>query len=151
MLLALEKILIPATQHPVSEEHSHDLCITVVFTSVAGTLAALKQAGALANSLGARMTLLVAQTVPYPLPLESPPVLLEFSEKRFRVIAAESPVETTLKIYLCRDRLDTILSVLKPGSIIVVGGRKRWWPTRDELLARSLRRAGYEAVFTETE
>jgi hypothetical protein len=154
MTLAIEKILVPATGHPtrpIGEEADQNLDIAVVFTSVASTLAALKEAGNLANSLGARIKLVVPQVVPYPLPLESPPVLVEFNENRFRVMASESSVETSVQIYLCRDRCETLTSVLKPGSIVVLGGRKRWWPTQDELLARQLRRAGYEVLFKETE
>ncbi len=155
MSLAIQKILVPATGHPTqqgTEESERRLNISVVFTSVESTLAALKEAGNLANSLGARISLLVPQVVSYPLPLESPPVLVEFNEKRFRVIASQSPVETSVHIYLCRDRLQTLNSVLSPGSLVVVGGRKRWWwPTRDQVLARDLRRAGHEVIFKETE
>ena len=121
------------------------------FTSVDATLAALREAGALAHSLGARIQLVVPQLVPYPAPLESPPVLVEFSEKRFRVVAAESLVETSVQIYLCRNRFDTLTSFLKRGSIVVLGGPKRWLPTKDERLAWRLRRAGYEVIFKETE
>jgi hypothetical protein len=88
--------------------------------------------------------------VPYPLPLETPPVLVEFNENRFRVMASESPVETNVQIYLCRYRLEALTAALAPGSIVVVGGRKGWWPTKDETLARQLRRAGYEVLFKET-
>ena len=153
MSLAIEKILVPKTGYPIrplGDEADQQLNIAVVFTSVESTLAALKEAGNLANSLGARIRLVVPQVVPYPLPLESPPVLVEFNENRFRVIASESPVETSVQIYLCRDRIDTLTSVLKPGSIVVVGGRRRWWPTKDEVLARQLRRAGHEVIFKET-
>jgi hypothetical protein len=117
---------------------------------VESTLAALKEAGNLANSLGARIKLVVPQVVPYPLPLETPPVLVEFNENRFRVMASESPVETNVHIYLCRDRFETLTAALAPGSIVVLGGRKRWWPTKDEILARQLRRVGYEVLFKET-
>ena len=154
MSLAIEKILKPATGRPsrhLAEEADQKLNIAVVFTSVESTLAALKEAGSLANSLGARIKLVVPQVVPYPLPLETPPVLVEFNEHRFRVIASESPVETSVQIYLCRDRFEALISVLQPGSIVVLGGKKRWWPTKDELLARQLRRAGHEVVFKETE
>ncbi len=153
MSLAIEKVLRPATGHPSQParvEADQQLNIAVVFTSVESTLAALKEAGNLANSLGARITLVVPQVVPYPLPLESPPVLVEFNENRFRVIASKSPVETSVQIFLCRDRFETLAAVLKPGSIVVLGGRKRWWPTKDETLARQLRRAGYEVLFKET-
>ena len=153
MSLAIEKVLRPATGHPeqpTSVEADQQLNIAVVFTSVESTLAALKEAGNLASSLSARINLVVPQVVPFPLPLETPPVLVEFNENRFRVMASESPVATSVHIYLCRDRFETLTSVLKPGSIVVVGGRKRWWPTKDETLARQLRRAGYEVLFKET-
>jgi hypothetical protein len=150
MSLAIEKILVPATGQPSRPpEVGQRLNIAVVFTSVDSTLAALQEAGNLANSLGARITLVVPQIVPYPLPLESPPVLVEFNENRFRVMASASPVETSVQIYLCRDRFQTLTQVLNAGSIVVLGGRKKWWPTKDELLARQLRRAGYEVLFKE--
>ena len=154
MSLAIEKLLTPATGYPAQhtvEQQELSLNIAVVFTAVETTLAALKEAGALAESLGAQITLLVPQVVPYPLPLESPPVLVNFNEKRFHVIASQSPVKTKVCIYLCRDRLETIKSVLRPGSIVVIGGRKRWWPTSEERLARKLRKAGHEVIFKETE
>jgi len=154
MSLAIGKLLAPATGHPAQptrEETDQKLNIAVVFTSVESTLPALQEAGNLANSLGARIKLVVPQVVPYPLPLESPPVLVEFNENRFRVMASQSPVETSVHVYLCRDRFETLASVLKPGSIVVLGGRRRWWSTKEERLARQLRRAGYEVLFKETE
>src|SRR6202790_5922024 len=127
MTLAIEKILVPATgppAHPAVDETNRRLNVAVVFTSVESTLAALKEAGTLAHSLGARIKLVVPQVVPYPLPLDSPPVLVEFNENRFRVMASESPVETSVQIFLCRDRFETLAAVLKPRSIVVLGGRK---------------------------
>jgi hypothetical protein len=154
MSLAIEKLLAPVTSQParpIGKEADQKLNIAVVFTSMEPTLAALKEAGKLANSLGARIKLVVPQTVPYPLPLETPPVLVEFNEHRFRVIASESSVETTVHIYLCRDPFETLVNVLNPGSLVVLGGQKRWWPTREKRLASKLRRAGHEVVLKETE
>lgn len=154
IVLAFEKILHVEKGRPVrpkAEGREPRLNISVIFTSVDSTLKALKKAGALATSLGARITILVPQPVPYPLPLESPPVLLDWNERRFRVIASESPVETTVRIYLCRDRLETLASVLNSGSIVVLGARKKWWPTAEARLARSLRKAGHEVIVAELE
>ena len=78
-------------------------------------------------------------------------MLLEFQEKRFREIASESPVEIRVQLYLCRDGLETLKKVLKPHSLVVVGGRRRFWPTREKSLARKLRKAGHEVIFTETD
>jgi hypothetical protein len=154
MALAFEKMLIPALARPERPSETGGgarLGVVVVFTSVESTIHALRRAGALATRLSAHITLVVPQVVPYPLPLTSPPVLLDFSERRFRVIAAESPVDTTVRLYLCRDEMETLAAVLEPHSLIVLGGRKRWWPTWEKRLARKLRRAGHEVVFTETE
>src|SRR5664279_5686212 len=115
MSLAIAKILVPATGYPArptAEEADQKLNIAVVFTSVESTLPALQEAGNLANSLGARIKLVVPQVVPYPLPLETPPVLVEFNENRFRVMASQSPVETSVQVYLCRDRFEALSSAL---------------------------------------
>jgi hypothetical protein len=155
MLLALEKVLIPATScpwPPKIEEGDQKLNISVLFTSMESTMAALRRACALAASLNARITLLVFQLVPYPLPLESPPVLLDWNERRFQAIAAESPVETTVRLYLCRDTAETLLNTLYSKSVVVIGAGRSPWPfTPEKKLARQLRHAGHEVIFTQTE
>jgi hypothetical protein len=135
---------------PVAGDANSKLNIAVIFTSIESTLSALRTAGALANRLRARITLIVPQVVPYPLPLNRPPVPTAFTERHFRVITAESPVETNVQVYLCRDRMEALRGVLKPHSLVVVGGNRSWWPTRERRLARQLRRCGHEVVFADT-
>ncbi len=155
MSLALERRLGAATerlQYPSVAINDPKLNISVIFTSVRTTLAALKKAGTLASNLGARVTLLVPQVVPYPIPLESPPVLLDWSERRFHAIANESPVETVVRLYLCRDSFQTLINALSPKSVVLIGRRRRWWPlTNERRLAGRLRRAGHEVILTESE
>lgn len=154
MPLAFNRFLArPLTERaePLHGESHSSLRVVVVFTSVEATVEALRKAGVLAHRLGACITLLVPQVVPYPLPITSPPVLLEFNEKRFRVIAEESPVQTNVRIYLCRDRFVELANVLEPHSLVVIGGRKKWWATAEKKLAKHLRRAGHEVILVETE
>ncbi len=153
MSLALERVLSPAFRQPSpAGENKKTLNIAVIFTSVESTIAALKRAGVLASSLGARIVLLAPQVVPYPLPLDSPPVLIDWNENRFRAIAAESPVETVVRLYLCRDTIETLKAALKPKSVVVIGGRNKWWPfIKEKAIARQLRRAGHEVILTEPE
>ena len=154
MALAFERPLAPSTslpQQPRGERDDNKLEVSVVFTGSGPTLPALQEAGVLAGRLAAEVTLIVPQIVPYPLALTSPPVLLDFNERRFFLIASESKVETTVRIYLCRDRWDALRSILKPHSLVVIGGRKRWWPTPEKRLAQRLRRAGHQVTVVEME
>ena len=152
MSLILEKPLTVAASQPERSgtgQAKTGLNISVVFTSVEATLIALRKAAELAARLHARILLLVPQIVPYPLPLTSPPVLLDFNERRFRLIAEEASVETNVRLYLCRDRRDMLKSALAPHSIVVLTGRRRWWPTPESRLARALRHDGHEVIFQE--
>ena len=155
MAIVLEEHLAPVTGRPGLPQPGQEdarLGIVVVFTSVESTLAALRHAGVLAHRLAARIILLVPQVVPYPLPLTSPPVLIDWNERRFRTIAETSPVETTVRLYLCRDREETVKEVLGRRSLVVLGGPGRWWQSSAEKrLARRLRRSGHDVVFIETE
>ena len=151
MLLVLDQQLTTVTglpqRHGTDQDESR-LNIVVIFSN--STIWALMKADTLAESLNAQITLVVPQVVPYPLPLTSPPVLLDFQENRFREIAKESPVNIRVQLYLCRDTLETLNRVLKPRSLIVVGGRKRFWPSREKRLVCRLRHTGHEVIFTET-
>jgi hypothetical protein len=152
MSLGMESQFVPALtsrRPPALARAQSTLNIAVVFTTVNSTLAALKKAGLLASQLSARITLVVPQVVPYPLPLANPPVPRSFNERLLRVIAGQSSIETSVHLYLCRDSLDTVLAVLPPHSLVVVGTRARWWLSPEKRLARNLRRAGHEVILTE--
>lgn len=156
MSLAPEKILAkdaPGSSPPVRDPGQQRTCsVTVVFTTAFATIAALRRAGAYASILFPQVTLIVPQIVPYWLPLERPPVLMEFNERRFAEIAEECPVETVVRIYLCRDRFTTLNAILSPRSLVIIGGRKRrWWPSAESLLGRRLRRLGHEVILIEPE
>jgi hypothetical protein len=150
--LTHERLLAPGAglpEPPAYRASGHRFEVSVVFTSPDATAAALKVADALAKGLTARISLIFPQVVPYPLPVDNPPVSSEFCEGRLSKIANESRVETTIFFYLCRDRLATLRAVLKRGSIVVIGGRRKWWPTPEESLAGKIRRWGHEVIFTE--
>ena len=154
MAFVLETPLAPSVAWPSPTEtdgSANNLDVSVIFTSLGPTLGALKKAAVFAKPLAGRITLVVPQIVPYPLPLSSPPILLEFNEKRFFTLASESRVATTVRIYLCRERLQTLAKILRPHSVVVLGTRKRWWPTAESRLAKRLRSMGHEVVVVETE
>ena len=90
----------------------------------------------------------MAQVIPYPLELKSPQVPVQFAEEQLLAMAGEQPVETSIQMYLCRDLTETIRQVLKPDSVVIVSGRRRWWPTREQRLAAALRRDGHHVILT---
>jgi hypothetical protein len=146
----IPEILPPAGQRAAGEDHR--LAISVVFTSPEAVLVALRRAAELAARLSARITLIVPQIVPFALPLASPPVLLDFQEARLREIASKCPVETVVRIYLCRNRWDVLGTVLMPHSLVVIGRRSKWrWLRRENRLERQLRKAGHEVIVAEWE
>ena len=123
--------------------------VVVLHTTTKGTLQALKTAACIAQGLAAQIRLLVPQIVPYPLPLESPAIPKEFTERRFRTVASEATVETYIDIRLCRDRWALLESALKPRSLVVLSGRRSWWPTSESRLAGRLQRLGHQVVFAD--
>ena len=120
--------------------------VSVLFSSIEGTIAALKCATSLVKGLNGRITLVEVQRVPYPLPLNRPAVALDFTQQRLLAVAAQSELDIEVSLYLCRLPWETLARVLKPRSIIVIGCRRQWWRSREEKLASKLHRAGYHPV-----
>jgi hypothetical protein len=125
--------------------------VSLLFTSPEATVNALKRTAALLAGLNARINLVAVQSVPYTLALNNPLVSVTFNERRLQDIASESPIETAANLYICRCLFETLTSVLKRGSILVVGIRKRWWPTWERRLARKLDSAGVRVLLLDVD
>lgn len=133
------------TRRPSYTEDASRLAVSVVFTDMEGTAAALQSARAMARDLGAVIRLEVPVVVPQQLPLDRPMVPVNFTEQALVKLVSEMGMEDmapSIHVYLCRDRLDTLAQILQPESLVVIGGRKHWWPTEDSRLAKALVRRG---------
>lgn len=120
--------------------------IKVLFTDLRGTQAAMHSALALARDLNATLEIIVPQLVPYPLPITSPPVPLDFIASQIRQLAASAGIRADVQIYLCRDPLEILCQILHPHSLITIGVRNTWLPNRARHLADMLRREGHEVI-----
>lgn len=141
-----------AQEEPPETSRDRKLEVNVLFTDTRGTLAALQTAGTLARNLGASINIVVAQAVPYVLPLERPPVSVAFTEQELLELVsqgAQGPLETNVQLYLCRDKRQTLLQVLRPKSLVVVGGRTCWWPTWETRLAKALWSRGCHVILAD--
>jgi hypothetical protein len=126
--------------------------VTVVFTTEAGTLAALRAAGDLARRLDAQILLGIPEIVPPQYPLERPLFPVELLERRALRLISESGIReesVAIEVWFCRDRNECLQKVLGPHSLIVIGGR--WhWRSRDEWkLEKWLSRRGHRVILAD--
>ena len=117
--------------------------IVVPFTTARGTVAALRAALRLSLDLNARIEVIVPEIVPWPLPLNRPPVSRSFLENRYRSLFDRYGIAARIQIRLCRQAHEAIAGALKPGSLVVVGAGRRWWPTKESRLCGWLRAHGH--------
>jgi len=116
------------------------LNLKVIFTDLPQTAAALRIARDMARGLGARITLIATQVVPYPLPLTAPDVPVAFTERQLKSIVPEN---IAIQVFLCRDRCEALRRALPHDAVVIVGApNRRWWPSWETQLTRLLRREG---------
>ena len=131
-------------------QRDRKLEVNVIFTTEAATLAALKAAGDLGADLDARINLIAAHPVPLAFPVDRPPVSVNFTLRRLKDLAcqgAQGDLETSVKLYLCRDRRQALLHALTPGALVVIGERRPWWGSESRRIAKILARHGHRVIF----
>jgi len=119
------------------------LSVTVLYTSVHPTLSALRRAASLARDLGATIRILNVRAVPYPLPLNKPPADRETVARNIRTLADGQSIPTHIEICYGRDILDALLQSLSPSSIVLIGVKRKWWPSKERRWAKQLSRRGH--------
>jgi hypothetical protein len=152
----LQRVFVASVKQPSTRETARAagpgaaLELSVIFTSEKGSQVALRFAGTLAQNLNAHLNLIVVKQVPWALPLDRPSVPVSFTERRLIALAVaetQGQLDTTVRLYYCRKRTETLLQALEPKSLIVIGCRNDWWPFRERRLARLLRSNGHQVIF----
>ena len=122
--------------------------VTVLFTGLGPTLRALAVARGLGRALGARVVVIAVKTpklgprggqVPTPQDDEAEALQLQLraaGDVRFRVFAAPRAA-------------DALSAALAPGSLVVVCGRRHWWPTTTSRLCGTLEALGHFVLFVD--
>jgi hypothetical protein len=123
--------------------------VYVVHTSIEETLAAVRVAAAFAKPLGVPVTLVHVRTVPYPLAVDEPPGVSPITTAAFLTRLQADGLDVRVRVCLCRDARRAIPSTFRSHSLIVVAGRRRWWPTESERWRRMLEADGHFVVFVD--
>jgi hypothetical protein len=117
---------------------------------MSGTRAALRAAGSYARGLDGRiiLLLLVPHVVPYAQTLEHPADSVNFVADRSLALAHETGVDVMIRICLCRPQSANLAELMPRDAAILIGGRaRRWWPTHEQRLTRTLTRTGRRVLF----
>jgi hypothetical protein len=149
----IERIL--SEEAPIAEQAR--LSVYVVYTSMAATRAALGAASRLTIARDARIRVILLRVIPFPLPLDNPPISARFDQERILASLNNGSDDASLLICYCRDQLEALLRLLKShlqpfgsNSVIVIAGKKRrWFPTSEQRLAGRLEEAGHRVVFVD--
>ena len=123
--------------------------VYVLFTSIDETLAAVRMAGDFARALGVPVTVIHFRTVPYALPVDAPCGMSPVETDAFITRLRAEGADIRVRVYLCRDEQQAIPFAFNRHSLIVIAGRRSWWPGHSEQWRRMLEAAGHFVVFVD--
>ena len=124
-------------------EQSESLEIVVPYTSPAMTARMMDYAAVLAGDLNVTLTLVAVCVVPYPADLIWPASTREHLIARLTELAGRTRFQSKIHVVLAREVDEGFREVLRPGSAVLLGSRRRPWRTREEKLARQLTHEGH--------
>jgi len=121
--------------------------VHVVATTLSGTRAAMRAAAALAKGVESRVHVIAARQVS----ADSSSDQQSASARAFAQEIMQWPETRSARVNvlpcLCR-RLSDVAQLLTPRSVVVIGGRSRWWwASREQRLADTLTAEGYQVLF----
>ena len=132
----------------VDDEQSGVLVFTILFTTVTDTLMVLHDMSRLLSQLRARIQIFVAYVIPYPLPIDKRTFNPDIRMRKLITLCKQMPITTRIDIWLCRDMLQCVHDGLTSRSVVLIGGRRSWWPLSFEnRVARQLKKDGHEVIF----
>ena len=130
-----------------SETTKQGLALTIIYTTVESTLAALQYATGLVSQLEVQIRILMIQAVPYSLPIDRPQVDPDFRVRQFLTQSKNLSVEMRVEVRLCRDIRICLLEALQAQSLVLIGTHRRFWFAREKGWGRTLKRAGHHVIF----
>ncbi len=148
MLQIVELPSLPSEARPSEAETPADSMpkvadISVIYTTADETLAALRAAEELARPLKRLVRLIDFRVVQVGAPVEAPTGRSPIATNGLLDRLQAEGIDVQAEVYVCRDVRCAIPRVFTTHSLVVLGGRHRWWPTRTERLRQILERRGH--------
>jgi hypothetical protein len=131
--------------HALQDVATGDLGVVVPYTTPELTRAALSQA-IVCSDLNVHISLVDVQVVPFPCPLDQPPIDNGYSHRRLQNLLKDTGLPAQAAVLYTRDWLEGFRKLLDPKSLVIVASKKRFWKTREEKLARALSKAGHHVM-----
>lgn len=128
----------------------HRVRVLVPYTTPRVTRETLAAARAMTQGLSASIVVVAVHVIPYPAPFHVPQLVREHLEVRLAA-AGEGSDRTEAMLVVARDAEEGFRSAASEGATVLIGTRKRWWPTRESRLARMLERGGCKVVLVNLE
>jgi len=125
--------------------------IVVPYTEWSLANAVLKRAESLIAGLNPTVRLIAVHSVPYPLPFGCPISVHAHLVEQLVDLTSHCAFPIDAQVILARYQDEGFRHVLRSGSIVLIGTRKQLWRTREEKLARSLAREGYQVALLHIE
>lgn len=123
--------------------------VSVLFTTEEETFAAARIAAVLARAMAVPLTIVHCRAVPYPLSVDAPVGVSPAESDAFTRRLQSEGIDARVRVFLCRDREHVVPKAFRGHSLIVVGGKRRWWPTESERWRRRLEAAGHFVLFAD--
>ncbi len=122
--------------------------VNVIFTTAEATIAALRVAATLGRACNASVRLIAPQPPLSPVDDDALAVRNPVESDAFRArLAREIDARVHVLVCVTRSVADLARTLLRRRSLVVIGGRPSWWPTRQERLRRTLEAQGHFVVF----
>ena len=109
---------------PGTATEARSLSVKVIYTSPEPTITALRAVESLARDLSATVHIRAMITIPRQLATEFAFTSLQFFKRLITDLierVGSRRFEYVLHMYVCRSRIDTLLKVLRPSSLLVIG------------------------------
>lgn len=123
--------------------------VYVLFTEIEETLGAVRVGRRLADAIAGRVTVVHFRPVDFAAPIDSPSGRSPAETDAFRARLEAEGCDVDVRVCLCRDARRALPLVFEDHSLVVVGGRHRWWPTPADRWRRTLEAAGHLVVFVD--